>query len=1656
MSPQTTDLIDGVLLEGCALHEVLRGTWSPTNQPVVVKRARFGHDPLAARAAIDRERGVLRQLAGIYGVPALLEGGSNEVVMEDFGGCDLARAGLAGRLEVSQLVDVAKRLAGTLAEIHDRGIAHLDLHPGNVVVRSHDLGVELIDYSCATPLPLLNLDHIAASRATPHLGAAGFRAPEFEAGARGDVDHRADLYGLGATLVYLATGAVPFDEDDPVTLRHAKRTQLPAALEQMGDEFPQPLIRILRRLLDPDPDRRYRSAAGLAHDLEVLQTAIAEGSMLEDMQLGRVDLAPRPTAPRRLVGRARELAELREALGDTRRGGGHAMFVAGPPGIGKTALISELRSEVLGSGGRFVSGKFEELLRDQPLSAPASGLRELSRQLLDDSAGQAGGWRRRLTEAVGQDAQFVTDAFPDLRGLFDGPNAMLVDDQLERRARLRSALVDLLAAVAHRDAPLVFVLDDLQWADHFSVELLEQLLGAPDVDGLLLIGAYRDVEVGPDHPLAMLLSRLRATHRPPRELLLQPLDTSMLADLASAMLLDEIKPDNELVQILAERTAGNPFHAVELVLGLHKRGALVADRERGQWRVLPEVLAAEHLTDDLIGMLIEEFSSLQDPLGALTTAACLGGTFTFRQMANLLDVEEFEVDRALEPALRRGVLRIEETLPQKAAGESKTIRFAHDRMREAALGLLESADRRARHLELARRIDAAPPPGRDVVDAAGQLVMAVPLELVDKQARAATRLLGEAGAEVMQKGAFPTAVRFLRLAVDLMPEDTWESAHDEAFGLYQQLHAALSGAADHGGAEEIFAVLQAHARSAGELAAAARLHITGLADQTRYEEAVRFGCQLLASLGVDVPLDDPIGDVDRRLSALEAVYSEQGHLTLPTDPAEASERHIAWLINRMIPVAFFWRPEVAFWLCVVSVERWRERGLLDEYLYPAACVTLTTIGLRDDPALGIEVAQQALLIGRQCPETSPTELARTHHVVGLFVSHWSRPLERSIDHARLAFDQLARAGETDFACFSFYTTQAAVFDTANGLDDVEAEIARAESYAGRVGNLHAQQAYVNFRRTLLALRGETDGSGSFDGPGFSESAHVAEVSANPMARSFYHTYRAVTALLFADTDTLINQAAAAREHAPYITGFWPSALVRLVSALASVEMLRRGCDDITVAEKARAQLASDEHWLKERAVKSEANLGHLAQLVGAECRELEGDFWGASIAFEQAAALAASNHRPWQLALILERASEFQRRQGLDRVADAQLLRARLAWQRWGAVGRVAALDRQSPHIAHLEASQSSGEKRNIDHVALLRAVRSISGARTREELVSRSLKVVAPLAGASQARFIARGAAGGWWMEGGIDEAANILRQPLEKAIEAAEVPANVLKMAEGATDFLLSEDAATDPRFMSDPRYQRRGRCSLLVLPIRVQNQLEAVLVLEEGHRRSAFGSTRLELLSLLASQLASEFEGLKVREHLEELVSERTQALAYANEQLDALSRTDALTGIGNRRQFNEVLEVEWRRAARRSRAVGLLLLDIDHFKTFNDRYGHQAGDAALRAVGAVLRDGCRRANETPTRFGGEEFAILVADADVREVVWLAEQLRAGIKAIELSGSGGLTASIGVAVQKAGTGTAGEQRLVHAADVALYRAKQGGRDRVELCRESDCLTD
>jgi len=321
---------------------------------------------------------------------------------------------------------------------------------------------------------------------------------------------------------------------------------------------------------------------------------------------------------------------------------------------------------------------------------------------------------------------------------------------------------------------------------------------------------------------------------------------------------------------------------------------------------------------------------------------------------------------------------------------------------------------------------------------------------------------------------------------------------------------------------------------------------------------------------------------------------------------------------------------------------------------------------------------------------------------------------------------------------------------------------------------------------------------------------------------------------------------------------------------------------------------------------------------------------------------------------------------------------------------------------------------------------------------------VLRTLTGASKVHMLLHGDdATGWFLpDDGTGKPV-----PVQEAGDRGLLPLSAFRYAERTREPLLVEDATRDDRLARDPYVAALDRCSLLVVPILSQGVPRAMVLLENRLSRNMFTAERLDAVVLIAGQLAVSLDNAMLYASLEGKVAERTEELEAANQQLQKLSVTDALTGLANRRQLANLLEAEWQRGQRRAEPLAVAMIDIDHFKLYNDHYGHLIGDTCLRRVAAAINETVRT-NDMVARYGGEEFVIVLPGAGLDDASRVADRVRTAVLALaepHAAASAGLvTVSIGVASTLPSPGKVAEE-LVAAADAQLYRAKRDGRNRV-----------
>lgn len=1582
---------------------------------------------------LRHERMILQRLAGVPGVAQLaaVPAPPGSIVLEDVGGRALASS--CPPLDTGELTRLARDLAHTVAAMHGRGVLHRDINPANVLLAGDGHRPYLIDFAFATTFTEVRPEFVHHNEI---IGTLPYLAPE-QAGRTGrPVDRRADLYALGATLYELATGTPPFGTGDPLQLSHDHLARMPVPPAQVNPAVGPEMSDIIMHLLEKEPDNRYQTAEGLMYDLtRVLQPAGRD----RRLRVGEHDFAPRVRPPSRPVGRDPEIGALTSAFTEAMSGRGRVVLVSGAPGVGKTSLINELRSTVTAGDGWFVAGKSDQYRQDQEFDPVWQAFHALGRLLLAEPEERLADLRARLRRALGAEAGLLAALHPDFGTVLRVAPDRAIGDPLTLQARLARIRWETVREIASPQRPVVIALDDLQWAGRTPLAFLDQVVSEPPLDGLLMVGAYRDHDLDDTQPLAAPLSRWRGLQVPLCRIRLDNLPPESLTILLTDML--RLAPDRaaELAALVVPLTGGNPYDTVELLRSMRQDGLLELGDDGWRWDA-PAL--RRRLAGTGVATLLAKRAGAMPPrtLHLLEAMACLGNRAEVGQLQIATGASATRVDRWLLPAVDAGLLVLE-------PGDQESVRFRHDRVQEGVLGRLDPERQRALRLDLARRMATRP----DLFAVAAEQYLPV-IDMVrdpPERERVAT-LLRRAAGQAQLLSNYSLVDRCLAAALALRDPADRSTRVEMLTGR----HAALYSLGRLDAADEIYREIEQTCTTATEKVDATAVQVSSLTNRNQPQEAIRVGLELLRRLGRPMPDAEHLGEeIDSGLDQLYQWVTASGgdtdDLRRPetTDPALLA---VGTIINRMMPPAYFWDHTAFAWLTVQAWRIWADHGPGRTLVGPLSHISYVMAGRRRDHRTGHRAMRRVLATSQARGWEPETSQARFLYALGGWCGD---SLEDCVRHGRQAREGLIQGGDLQNACFTYAATAVQLLECAPSLELVATELEAGLAFARRTGSDQAAELYGIYQRLVSILRGEDHGFS------LSDLGAPECYGNNESARGNLHVVRALAAALSGDLAELDRHTSAVTPPPPAIVGTYPAALAPVLRALALAERARAvpvGERDAVLAELDRVL-----DLVAPLSAGSPANFLHLVRLIEGERAWAVNDFRAASFAFDAATRESASGRRPWHRALILERAAKFYRAHGMEHIGDRLLADARVAYLAWGATAKVDQLHwaYPVPHTspvdqttqAHQPASHPAGRASlapgTFDLVGVLAASQALSSETSIDGLRERVVEVLGTMTGATGVHLLLRSDSQEGWLVTVPDGGRGTGTLPLEEAAARCLVPVAAVRYAERTGEPLVVDDATRDERFCRDPYLSGLDRCSLLVVPIRNRGALNALLILENRLIRGAFAPERLDGVVLVAGQLGVSLNNAMVYASLERKVAERTDELARANDRLERLSLTDALTGLANRRRLEEVLSREWHRGRRSGRPVALAMIDIDHFKQYNDQYGHVAGDRCLQRVATLLQQHFGETDLT-ARYGGEEFAVVMPDTDLDAALERAGQLWEAVatlaEPLQPASPRFVTVSIGVAAMLP-TADAGAERLAETADMELYRAKRGGRNRV-----------
>ncbi len=1395
-----------------------------------------------------------RQLMTWQGLPC--------IAMEDLGGVPLQALLRPLPWALEPALRLAAGIAGGLDRIHGLGLVHGDVAPATILWNPDSQDAQLCGFDFARNRNAAQGSFFFARMMERDPACI---SPECTGRLNRFVDAPADLYALGSVLYRLLSGRYPFDAKDTLGWIHAHVAQRPLPLQTLRPGLPPMVARIVERLLQKLPEQRYQSGWSLQRDLQQCLQALAQGGDIPAFTLGAEDYSGQLRAPSRLYGREAPLEALGRGLAQVRQGAFLIAAITGHSGTGKTALVHTLRNTLSLEGGNFVSGKLDQFQHERPYSALTQALEALCSTLREEVQDAGPAWLAERLAALGPDLPYLQVLAPSLAGLGGSHSPGLPQAQAatELRSRYLRATQIFLQWFASAQAPLVLVLDDLQWADRATLELLEQLPTQGALQHVMLVLTCRDPDGDPDQPLPAMLQRLRAGGTTPLELPLQALDEEAITDWLNDVLQGADQFLQPLAHLLARKTGGNPFFVRNFLEFAVQQGWLRFDRLVRQWTWDAQAIRSSALTDNVVDLLLVRMQGLPDDQGRLlATAAVLGTTFQAGEAGALQSLTPELLWQAMERLSASGYIR---------HVQMGLYAFNHDRIQEAAVQLLEPAARRALHVRIAQQLQALPDlaRARRLFEWLGHLGAALDADSPPDERLRFAGLALQAATQSLQANAPAQARAHAEHALALLGTQDSEEAASLAFALHEKAQIAAYQCADLEAAQAHYAQLLLHPRQPLEMVTAHLCTIHLLTLRGEYAQATAIGLQALETLGVSIRLeglqDQARADLERYGVQLQAMGLEP--ILALESAADARLDAALTLMSGIAVPTFFANPVLATVLGLraasFAMEFRQTRGVA--FLWSMVCGA--HIAIQGDLAAGAALTRFALQLARK--HGDPVELAQVSQVHALTL-HWTEPLGEVVSAARQAFTLLHQAGVLPLAGFTFYPVIGARLEMGEPLLEVAQEIERALAYSGSTGNLHAHATFVILRQQVAALQGRTHAVTSLDDGRFSEADHLGGLGENHMARAYFHGAKLCLANHAGDHEAALLHARTGEGFMPSVQGFLLSSCFRFHAALAWSAAAASQLVPLQQAlQQLDASLAQLLHWTHS----APFSYGHKADLLQAERAALTGQPWLALEFYELALQGATRQGFVHEEALIAARAARFCRSQNLPGIAEGFARRSARAYRAWGAgalqQGSVATTDR-GPDMLSLDS--------------ILKSAEAISAERNYDTLLRTLLALVLENAGAEQAMLLRRSGEGellpeAWLVQthaGPQFGSANGAQPPFQPAALA------LRSTLHGGRAQVFS-DAGRDYRIARDAEVRSRPLRSVLCVPLVLRQQISAVLYLENNLAPGLFTQQQARVLGIMAGQAAIALESARLYRGMEHAVQQRTHELAARNREL-----------------------------------------------------------------------------------------------------------------------------------------------------------------------------
>jgi diguanylate cyclase (GGDEF)-like protein len=1684
--------------------KIFRGIRLSDSCPIVIKLLNQEYPTTKERTVFLREYDILNKINGdgiikVFGVEKYRN--SLAIILEDIDGESVDRICRSADLEIFEKLALAIQITESIVQIHQQNIIHKDINPSNIIWNRSKNQVKLIDFGIAAELlreasQCVNLNILE--------GTLNYMSPEQTGRINRPVDYRTDLYSLGITLYELFTGKLPFSGNDELEIIYCHIAKMPIPPVDINPQIPPILSNIIMKLISKTAEERYQSAYGLLRDLEFCQQNPDDSSLISNTFIpGRHDHPDRFEIPHALYGREAEVDLLIKEFETAADGYPEILLVSGYSGIGKSSLINEIRKPITGKKGYFIFGKYNQFERNIPYYGITQAFKEFLKQLLAESSDSLDKWKQELILALGNNGQVAIDIIPDLEKII-GPQPEVPElYPLEAQNRFLMTFCEFINVFAKREHPLVVFLDDLQWSDRSSLDLIKHIISSNKVRYVLFIGAYRDREVEKGHMLLQLLDEINNHQNdsipPVKQIYLKPLDYSSVNKLIAGTLHRHPDTTGPLTNVVLQKTKGNPFFVNRLLYSLYQQGTFTFRVDEGQWDYDLEKVNAVDISENVVDLLVKGLTTLgEDTLDILKLLSCIGNQFDLLTVSLISKKPVATLGRNLWIAIENEIIlplnnnyRFINIFKNEINPVDFELRFcfAHDRIRQAVYSLISESRKCEFNLSIGREYLRSFRVTRQmdtIFDLVRHLNSARCLITGKEERFELADLNSIAGNKAMKSTAFAAALSYFESAEALLSRDEWSALPDKYFELVSKEASTALLSGDLVKADSLCEMLSTVAKSKLETGTVTHIKVMILIFQGKLPEAISEVRKTLQLFSIILPesaeeitwkTQDGIMKMQQILTRMS--IDELVNLPVMNDP----EIIMALQLLQTVLPASQSSPSIFALITLVMFELTLTYGTSS-----LSCKCFGDCGhilgkVLADYKTGYKLGEAAFaLINKYNAESQKASV----YFIFSYISFWQVHYKESLDYFQQSYKTGIETGDLIHAMYAIAHKVHLQLWVGNNLIqcklDTENAIVFLKQVKGTVPLLLAEIVYYTIQKFLTIpsdsiMLQKTDVT-EFNVQDTEMIEKITNIKSMQYMRRFYHHNTFVNIVLGNMEEAekwslLIDKVSSVETPDFSIPDYY------LFKGLIIVSKWNDSSDQqhITMKETLCTILQKLKIW----AENCPANFAHKYYLLSEQIAIIEHDSLDTIVdLFGKTIESFGENDFIHHKALCNELYGKFWIDKGVETIGKAYIREAYYLYKQWGAHRKVALMEKQYTQFFIANENVSAGHeatkikkgstsvspRNSIDLVSILKSSQAISSEIKIDKLLKILIHTMIENAGAQRGCLLLKNETDNQFYIEAIQDGNSFMINSMQSALftDSIELCPEIVHFVIRTMESVVIKDASSDSRWQNSTYIIDKQIKSVLCMPVIYQNRLKGVVYLENNLSDNVFTSERLELLNILSSQASISIENARLYENVEEKVRERTIQLNDANEKLKELSLHDPLTNLYNRRYVFEFIgnklnvfvknkaislhKQERRRLASNEDVIGIYLIDIDHFKMVNDTYGHSAGDTVLITLSEVLNN-MIRSEDCLIRWGGEEFLIILYNTKPGYLDTFSKKILETIEKtpIRISESETIHKSCSVGFVQMPLDLTNPlllnlEQMINLSDYALYYAKEHGR--------------